>query len=177
MNAWKPTLKNNSQIPHLPALILGENLFLFLKAKLSFFLLWRVQHSSRTRFQLGSWPEKLVILLTYFYIFWCQKPPERTNKSRSKSKDPRDSILLLQHTSAMLHCYQFPNIIFSCLLGVLKISENLSDHNIWRRNSQTYTYNHYSTVIFSIRYHIFANRAAKEIQQPHTANRPNLVAL
>ena len=32
MNAWKPTLKNNSQIPHLPALILGENLFLFLKS-------------------------------------------------------------------------------------------------------------------------------------------------
>ena len=62
-------------------------------------------------------------------------------------------------------------------VGVLKISENLSDYNIWRRKSQTWPYKNCGTFIFSKRHHMFANRAAKEIQQPHTANRPNLAAL
>ena len=40
-----------------------------------FIMLWH----PTARFQLGSWPEKLVISLTYFYIFSCQKLGEQTN--------------------------------------------------------------------------------------------------
>ena len=64
----------------------------------------------------------------------------------------------------------------SLIVGVLKFFEYLSDHNIWRRKSQTWPNKRGGTFIFSISYPMFANRAAKEIQQPHTANRPNLAA-
>ena len=92
----------------------------------------------------------------------------------------RNDWFLLSKEAAILRCLIMGQSMLVDIiqrLRVLKFSGNLSDHNIWRRKSQTWPNRHCGTFIFSIGYQMFANRATKEIQQPHTANRPNLAAL